>query len=144
MSVRYNSDKNAALVSLMHDVGAFKVRQGSIGAGYAYNWVPTRGLLINGLFMPMLALYNRQVVVKYKTEFDDEDENYDVIYDEEETTNWSRVTLTFNARASVTYSWKRFFLNVYGQWNTRSYKYGEEGDGRISDWYVNTSFGLRF
>ena len=88
MSVRYNSDKNAALVSLMHDVGAFKVRQGSIGAGYAYNWVPTRGLLING--------------------------------------------------------WKRFFLNVYGQWNTRSYKYGEEGDGRISDWYVNTSFGLRF
>ena len=144
MSVRYNSDKNAALVSLMRDVGAFKVRQGSIGAGYAYNWVPTRGLLINGLFMPMLALYNRQVVVKYKTEFDDEDENYDVIYDEEETTNWSRVTLTFNARASVTYSWKRFFLNVYGQWNTRSYKYGEEGDGRISDWYVNTSFGLRF
>ena len=124
--------------------GAFKVRQGSIGAGYAYNWVPTRGLLINGLFMPMLALYNRQVVVKYKTEFDDEDENYDAIYDEEETTNWSRVTLTFNARASVTYSWKRFFLNVYGQWNTRSYKYGEEGDGRISDWYVNTSFGLRF
>ena len=144
MSVRYNSDKNAALVSLMHDVGAFKVRQGSIGAGYAYNWVPTRGLLINGLFMPMLALYNRQVVVKYKTEFDDEDENYDAIYDEEESTNWSRVTLTFNARASVTYNWKRFFLNVYGQWNTRSYKYGDEGDGRISDWYVNTSFGLRF
>lgn len=143
MSVRYNSDKNTALVDMMKNVGAFKIRQGSIGAGYAYNWVPVRGLLINAMVMPMLTLYNRQVVISYKADYGDTEDD-DMLYDENETTHWSRVALTYNARASITYNFERFFFNVYGQWNSRSYKYGHEGDGRVRDWFINTSIGYRF
>ena len=143
MSVRYNSDKNTSLVDMMKNVGAFKIRQGSIGAGYAYNWVPVRGLLINAMVMPMLTLYNRQVVISYKADYGDTEDD-DMLYDENETTHWSRVALTYNARASITYNFERFFFNVYGQWNSRSYKYGHEGDGRVKDWFINTSIGYRF
>lgn len=143
MSVRYNSDKNAALVDLMHNVGAFKVRQGSLGAGYAYNWVPVRGLLVNAMFMPMLTLYNRQVVTRYETDLGETEED-DALYDEDESTRWSRVTLTFNGRASITYNFERFFFNIYGQFNTHRYDYGDEGNGRVKDWFVNTSIGVRF
>ena len=143
MSVRYNTDKNAILVDLMSNVGAFKVRQGSLGAGYAYNWVPVRGLLVNAMFMPMVTLYNRQVVTQYETDFG-ETEMEDALYDEKESTRWSRVTLTFNGRASITYNFERFFFNIYGQFNTHRYDYGDEGDGRVKDWFVNTSIGVRF
>ena len=44
----------------------------------------------------------------------------------------------------ITYNFERFFFNVYGQWNSRSYKYGHEGDGRVRDWFINTSIGYRF
>lgn len=143
LSVRYNNNKNMAMVDLMKNVGAFKIRQGSIGVGYAYNWVPVRGLLINAMFMPMLTLYNRQVVISYTPEWGETEEE-DVLSNEEETTHWSRVTLTYNARTSITYNFERFFFNVYGQLNSRSYKYGDEGDGRVKDWFINTSIGVRF
>ena len=145
MSVRYNSDQNAALVLLMQNVGAFKIRQGSLGIGYAYNWVPVRGLLINALFMPMVTLYNRQVVSYYDTEFVvDEEVSEAYISGEENVSHWSNVTLTYNARASITYNYDRFFFNVYGQLNTHRYHYGDDGDGRVRDWFINTSIGVRF
>ena len=143
LSVRYNSDKNAALVTLMRNVGAFKIRQGSLGVGYAYNWVPVRGLLINALFMPMVTLYNRQVVSHYETILGD-DTDSDSIVDEENESHWSRVTLTYNARASITYNYDRFFFNIYGQYNNHSYNYGDDGDGRVKDWFITTSVGVRF
>ena len=143
LSVRYNSDKNAALVTLMRNVGAFKIRQGSLGVGYAYNWVPVRGLLVNVLFMPMVTLYNRQVVSYYDTIMGDTTDD-DFIDDEENVSHWSRVTLTYNARASITYNYDRFFFNVNGQYNNHSYKYGDDGDGRVKDWFITTSVGVRF
>ena len=39
----YSADSNWLLTVLMEGVGKVKFSQGSIGAGYAYNWVPARG-----------------------------------------------------------------------------------------------------
>ncbi len=139
MSVRFDDDD--VMKFLMHNVGAFKIRQGSLGAGYAYNWVPVKGLLVNMMFMPMLTLYNRQSVERF--EFADIEE--DVLYGSSENdTRWSRVTLNFNARASVTYNWDRYFLNIFGQWNNHNYDYGDDGNGRINDWFLNAALGVRF
>lgn len=139
MSVRFDTVDEMKL--LMNNIGGFKIRQGSIGAGYAYNWVPVKGLLVNMMFMPMVTLYNRQSVEKY--EFASV-EIEDLFGSSENEARWSRVTLNFNARASVTYNFDRYFLNIYGQWNNHRYSYGDDGDGRLNDWFINSSLGVRF
>lgn len=146
LTVRFNDDQNAAFIDLMHKMGTIKIRQGSIGAGYAYNWVPLRGLLVNVMAMPMLTLYNRSKAEFYDTYIDMESistENDYITYRESHT-QWSNITPTFNARASLTYNWNIFFLNVYGQWTNHNYYHDSENSGRINDWYVNTSLGIRF
>jgi len=55
----------------------------------------------------------------------------------------SNLRLNINARMSITYNWKRFFANAYGQFVRFSYKDGDV-HGRLNDWYVNTSLGVRF
>jgi len=57
--VDYSADSNWPLTMMMKNVGKVKFTQGSIGIGYAYNWVPARGLLINAMAMPMFTFYNR-------------------------------------------------------------------------------------
>ncbi len=139
MSVRFDGDD--VMKFLMHNVGTFKIRQGSLGAGYAYNWVPVRGMLVNLMFMPMVTLYNRQIVERYDFADPEEKELYG---SPEEEIWWSRVTVNYSARASVTYNWERYFMNVSGQWNNHKYSYGDDGNGRVNDWFVNASLGVRF
>ena len=143
VSVRFNTNRNAGLVELMRKVGTFKIRQGSIGVGYAYNWVPARGLLVNVMMVPMVTLYNKQVLKRYDTEISESSVDDDLIHFMEEQTHWSRPAMTLNGRASITYNWDRYFFNVHGQWNSHNYNYGD-GDGRINEWFVNTSLGYRF
>ncbi len=146
LTARFNDDQNASFISLMHGMGTIKIRQGSVGAGYAYNWVPMRGLLVNVMAMPMLTLYNRSKAELYDVYLDTETlstENDYIVY-RETRTQWSNITPTFNARASLTYNWDIFFFNVYGQWTNHNYHHDSENSGRINDWYVNTSLGVRF
>jgi hypothetical protein len=145
-TIRYESDRNAAYVSLMREVGTIKVRQGSLGVGYAYNWVPFKGFLANATVMPMLTVYNCQKSELYDTYLDEDidiKDNDQVIY-RESVYHHSPVSFTYYARVSLTYNWNRFFVNAYGQWNRFNYDNGEEGHGRIKDWFVNTSVGVRF
>ena len=55
----------------------------------------------------------------------------------------SRMTLTIDARLSVTYNWDRYFVNACGQYNHFNYN-DERVSGRLKDWYVNVSAGVRF
>ena len=64
----YSDDSNWLLTALMEGVGKVKFTQGSIGAGYAYNWVPARGWLVSAMAMPMLTFYNR--TTEYLYDFD--------------------------------------------------------------------------
>ena len=51
--IDYATKNNAELIYLMRGLGKVKLWQGSVGAGYAYNWVPVKGLLVNAMAMPM-------------------------------------------------------------------------------------------
>jgi hypothetical protein len=81
--INYANDENAAFILLMDDIGRIKQWQLSIGAGYAYNLVPCRGLLINAMFMPMLTVYDRHKTWRYDSNLRDQAIN-NVLYNEDE------------------------------------------------------------
>lgn len=158
----YSADSNWLLTALMEGVGKVKFSQGSIGAGYAYNWVPARGWLVSAMAMPMLTLYNR--TTKYVYDFTlvnphvedwdtiPDDEFEDWLFDpetdigvvgetEEKSTN--KVKLNFDARLSVVYNFDRWYVRVYGHYN--QFRYGSDTvSGRVTDWTANASLGFRF
>lgn len=160
---KYNEDRNAGLIYAMDNIGRLRHYQLGIGAGYAYNYVPAKGWLIHGMVMPMLTLLNRTKVNTYRSNFkevsqyhllelvlsEEEDAEYPDVSDEyriESTGSQShsnRLALNYTARASVTYNWDRYFVNVNGQFNNFNYRHNAM-HGHLNDWYVNASVGVRF
>lgn len=154
--IDYATKNNAELIYLMRGLGKVKLWQGSVGAGYAYNWVPVKGLLVNAMAMPMLTLVNRIKVYAFKTNVEDvmnqyEDDEYPS--DEELLAQYvitplarksynSGIAVNFDARISVTYNFGRYFVNAYGQFNNFRYTH-EDNRGRLNDWFVNAAFGVR-
>lgn len=148
--INYAADENANFIMLMDDIGRIKQWQASAGVGYAYNLVPCRGLLVSALAMPMLTFFNRRKTWRYGSNYKDQP-----LYEEMDESEWrlkeeplsvkdthTSMTLNIDARMSVTYNWKRFFVNAYGQFSNFHYKDGNV-KGRLNDWYVNASLGVR-
>ena len=159
--IDYSSDLNGDLVYLMEGLGRVKLWQGSVGVGYAYNWVPARGLLVNVMAMPMLTFVNKLKGYGYTTNVPELMEDpffWDSNTTNEEWDEWfygkvhithmgdktfnSGVSLGFDARMSVTYSFGRYFLNAYGQFNNIRYHHNNS-TGYLNDWFINTSVGIR-
>ena len=159
--INYSSDLNGDLIYLMEGLGRIKLWQGSLGVGYAYNWVPTRGLLINIMAMPMLTLVNKLKAYGYATNVEElmaDPYCWDPTVTNEEWDKWfygnlhitpmgnktfdSGISLGFDARMSLTYNFGRFFLNAYGQFNNIRYHHNNT-HGYLNDWFVNTSLGIR-
>ena len=165
--VDYSADSNWLLTALMKDVGMVKFTQGSIGMGYAYNWVPARGLLVNAMAMPMFTFYNR--TTKYLYDFAmidpngkiideeylaglDEDEYYDILFDpktkisavnEREEKTGNKPKFNFDMRLCVTYNWDRWYVRAYGHFNL--FRYGSDlVSGRMTDWTAYAALGFRF
>ncbi len=165
--VDYSADSNWLLTALMKDVGMVKFTQGSIGMGYAYNWVPARGLLVNAMAMPMFTFYNR--TTKYLYEFAmidpngkiideeylaglDEGEYYDILFDpktkisainEREEKTGNKPKFNFDMRLCVTYNWDRWYVRAYGHFNM--FRYGSDlVSGRMTDWTAYAALGFRF
>ena len=165
------TNQNAMLVMLNGDWGKISIRQFDVGVGYGYNWVPGRGWLINVMLMPTVSVYNRIKTHYYDSNYsifadeetegnhkplfndDDDDDDYDdeddVMPDDMELwetraqTKSGKVQLNIDTRASITYNWSRYFVNVFGQLN--SFDYGSSRtDVNLTDWYVRASFGVRF
>jgi hypothetical protein len=151
----------------MKDVGKVKFTQGSIGMGYAYNWVPARGLLVNAMAMPMFTFYNR--TTKYLYDFAmidpngkiideeylaglDEGEYYDILFDpktkisavnEREEKTGNKPKFNFDMRLCVTYNWDRWYVRAYGHFNL--FRYGSDlVSGRMTDWTAYAALGFRF
>lgn len=166
---KYNNQLNADMIYLMNGVGRLRQYQLSIGAGYAYNFVPAKGWLISAMAMPMVTLVNRTRVNKYESNAKDVayshymdgvviDEEGNVSYDEEAAnvdysneyvmtskgvqSNNNRIALNFDVRLSITYNWDRYFINANGQFNNFHYRHGST-HGRLNDWYINASVGMR-
>ena len=159
--IDYASNMNADLVYLMHGLGKIKLWQGSVGVGYAYNWVPARGWIVNVMAMPMLTFVNRIKAYGYATNVPElledprllDEEMTDDEWDEwwegslrltpmGETTFNGGVTVNFDARLSLSYNFGRYFLNVFGQFNNNRYRHNAS-KGYLNDWFVNTSIGER-
>ena len=165
--VDYSDDSNWLLTALMKDVGKVKFTQGSIGMGYAYNWVPARGLLVNAMAMPMFTFYNR--TTKYLYDFAmidpngkiideeyleglDEGEYYDILFDpktkisainEREEKTGNKPKFNFDMRLCVTYNWDRWYVRAYGHFNM--FRYGSDlVSGRMTDWTAYAALGFRF
>ena len=159
--IDYSADSNGDMIFLMDGLGRVKLWQGSVGAGYAYNWVPTRGLLVNVMAIPMLTFINRLKAYGYETNLPEMMDdpmfwNDQISYEEwdkwyydnvrikpigEQTFN-SSISIGFDARVSLTYNFGRFFINAYGQFNNIRYRHNST-NGYLNDWFVNTSLGLR-
>ena len=155
--INYATDDNAAFILLMDNIGRIKQWQVSAGVGYAYNWVPCKGLLINAMVMPMLTFYNRHKTWRYDSNYRDLAMD-EVVHHEDElrpedyrlkeeplsvVDRNSNITLNYDARLSLTYQWQRFFINAYGQYSNFHHS---DGGVRVSlyDWYVNAALGIRF
>lgn len=153
--MEYSDDSNWLLTALMQGVGKVKMTQGSIGLGYAYNWVPARGWLVNVMAMPMLTFYSRTTKYTYDVmmwnpqtgmTFDDmlwdDDTVFSLVNEQEETTG-NRVQLNYDARLCVVYNWDRWYVRVYGHYN--HFRYGSDlVSGRLTDWTAYASLGFRF
>ena len=159
--IDYASNTNADLVYLMHGLGKVKLWQGSLGVGYAYNWVPAQGWIVNVTAMPMLTVVNRIKAYGYATNvpellkdprlLDEEigDEEWDEWWEGslrlmpmgDKTFNGG-VTVNFDARVSLAYNFGRYFFNVFGQFNNNRYRHSGS-QGYLNDWFVNTSIGVR-
>ena len=159
--IDYATDHNGDLVYLMEGLGKVKLWQGSAGAGYAYNWVPVRGLLVNVMAMPMLTFVNKLKGYGYATNVDElinDPYCWDQNITDEEWDEWfygnmhitpmaaktfnSGLSLGFDARMSLTYNVGRFFFNAYGQFNNIRYHHNNT-NGYLNDWFVNTAIGIR-
>ena len=161
-SINYAQPMNGLLIQVLGDVGRFKIHKGSIGVGYAYNWVPMKNLLLNVTAMPMLTVYNRTKLYYYDSNYSiylkpDEvspngqkyaPEDYtwteDITIKETKTeTKYGRPSFNMDARASITYQFNRYFLTVSGQFNHYSNK-ADDNELQLTDWYVNAALGVRF
>ncbi|MCR5678617.1 MAG: DUF4421 domain-containing protein [Prevotella sp.] len=159
--INYATPSNGDLIYMMKGLGRVKLWQGSVGLGYAYNWVPVRGLLVSAMAMPMLTFVNKLKAYGYATNVDDLMTNpifMDKDISDEEWDEWfysnltiastgnkmfnSGMAVNFDARLSLTYNFGQFFVNAYGQFNNMRYQH-DSSHGYLNDWFVNTSVGIR-
>ena len=159
--IDYATDVNGDLVYLMHGLGKVKLWQGSAGVGYAYNWVPARGLLVNVMLMPMVTFVNKLKVFAYTTNVSElmtDDRFWDDDISNEEWDEWfysnvhitpmgdktinSGISLGFDTRMAVTYNFGRYFISAYGQFNNIRYRH-QSTHGYLNDWFINTAIGIR-
>lgn len=158
-TIKYDDDMNADLIMLMNDIGVIKSWQASAGVGYIYNWVPAKGLLISAMAIPMVTFYNHHKMWHYDSNLKDlvEQGGWEEFLDMEDvdyrireakthpiSTENSSIKLNYDARLSITYEWNnRLFVNAFGQFSNFKY-HTEDMSGRLNDWYVNASIGIRF
>ncbi len=147
MHTKYAENSNADLVLFTNDMGEVRQWQASLGAGYAYNWVPAKGWLINVMAMPMFTFVNRLRTSNFDVNFLEEEDEDGLpllnITPKEDKITHSRIRLNFDTRLSITYQWDdRFFVNAYGQVNRFSYRQ-DNIHGHFIDWLAWLQLGVR-
>jgi hypothetical protein len=167
---KYNDPRNAELIYEMDGIGRLRQYQVSVGGGYAYNFVPAKGWLISGMFMPMVTIMNRTKINTYTSnvkevahehltdyavacleaesageeypEFPELSSDRYTIESAGSNSRNNRIALNFTGRLSVTYNWDRYFINANGQFNNYNFKH-QAMRGHLNDWFINASVGVR-
>ena len=139
------------LSDMFQGMGRLKTYRGSLGAGYTYNWVPTKGLVVNAVVMPVVSVVNYLKVDNYTWKLDGSDD----ILTEEDALNhlisehtvsnskWGRIRLNLDVRASVTYWYRNWFINAMGQFHQFSSSF-DETKLHMSNWDVKGALGFTF
>jgi len=160
--LRFDQSSNGELITYMGGIGRIRQWQGSVGGGYAYNYVPAKGWLIGATAMPMVTFVNKMRMDRYSSDFVEKttqemseqsivdfynsaDGEYSLKHEGCVTHN-NKMTVNFTARLSVTYNWSRYFVNVNGQFNNFHYSHKSSMNnmhGYLNDWYINSSVGIR-
>ena len=155
--IEYVHDQNANVILFMNDVAKMRQSQFSAGAGYAYNWVPAKGLLVSAMAVPMLTFYNRfsmrlydsNLKEAYKAQREHPDDDVQLPQPEEykiwqtgKIVQRGKPTFNLDSRLSVTYNARQWFFNTYGQLNS-FYDKRKKNNGRLTDWFVCASIGVR-
>lgn len=131
---------------LVRNITTFKVYQGSIGAGYTYNWVPARGWVINITAMPVLTLLNRFTAHRYDTTSEGkiQDGTYNItLADRGEQSYGGRVRLNVDVKAAVCYWLKDWFFTASAQAHYFRGSY-EPVTTKYFDWTAKASIGFTF
>ncbi|MBQ9665704.1 MAG: DUF4421 family protein [Bacteroidaceae bacterium] len=145
----YANNQNWAVINVMNNIGRIKMRQINLSAGYGYNWVPFKGLVVNLTAMPMVSLDNFLKIwtydVKGMERIMEDDFSIDdiAIAERGSETNHSRMKFTLMGRAAVVYNYKRWFAAATGQWQQYRYSH-KDTTGRLTDWTATASIGYRF
>ena len=155
--IEYAHDQNANVILFMNDVAKMRQSQFSAGAGYAYNWVPVKGLLVSAMAVPMLTFYNRFSMRFYNSNLKEaykaqrEHPEEDVLLPQpDEYKIWQtgkiiqrgKPSFNLDSRLSVTYNARQWFFNTYGQLNS-FYDKRKKNNGQLTDWFVCASIGIR-
>ena len=146
--------QNLSILSdMFKGLGCLKIYQGSLGAGYTYNWVPTKGLIVNAVAMPVVSVLNYMKADSYTVRYahDNPDGNPDIenVWDnivvEHKSSNsqWGSLRLNLDVRASVTYWYRNCFINAMGQIHSFSSSYDGTKIG-MSNWDIKGSLGITF
>lgn len=139
------------LSDMFQRLGILKTYQGSIGAGYTYNWVPTPGLVVNAVVMPVVSLFNYIKADNYTAsrdksanELDGNDNEGDLVLEHSSSNSlWGNIHLNIDARASVTYWFRKWFITTMVQGKRFSSQY-DNTQIRMTDWEVKAAVGLTF
>ena len=142
--------QNSHIVEFLERIGKLKMYQASIGLGYTYNWVPTKGLLVNAVVMPVLTLLNKVDAYKYKPKFlvdplpegDDRDDYIVMNHIDTDHSN-GHIRVNLDARCSVTYWFRNWFVTAMAQGTRYSTKY-DRTSIRTTDWDVKAAVGITF
>ena len=154
--VDYASNENADFIGMMGNVGKLSITMGCLGLGYAYNFVPAKGWLVNAMLMPMVSLYNSTTVYRYTTNLQELMDLYlDSGLEDESVFNdmhieyagkekvANKVALNYFARFSVVRNWQHHYLCAYSEYNNFGYR-RSGSHNRLTDWYTYVGLGYRF
>ena len=142
----YSSPDNIGLLVEANHIGKVKMNQLSAGGGYTYNWVPTPGLVINMMAMPVLTFFSSSKLYKYDWTYHYKDAarseiNGVTITPDEEHNEYGKVALNVSARLAAAYRYKRWVFSVFAQAHyLRSYFEGTSF--KVFQWNMKGTVGI--
>ena len=121
-------------------IGKMQTWQGSLGAGYTYNWVPVKGLTLNAVVMPVITLFNHVKVSRYDIYPDEAQENILMTHSGDKNIN-GKVSLNLDTRVAASYWMGNWFISLIGQGQRFRYTY-DTTTMKTVDWNVKASIGV--
>ena len=121
-------------------IDKIQLRQGAIGAGYAYNWVPYKGWTIHASVLPMLLITTKSVT-KLSGEWSEEEKDLQMRFFGGNT----HVSYTYMLRSSISYYPNdRFIFGISGFFNHFRVGHKKTYFMTTDDWIVRAFIGVRF